>query len=661
MRGLVRAWNWLSRLARRDSRLGTSGVRGCCCSRSACLAHLAIRRPLEELRLRSLRSLPGLQAARRRQQRPVVIVDIDEESLRKLGQWPWPRTLVADLVDAADQARRRRHRLRRDLRRAGPDVARRSQRTTFRDLDEETRTKLRALPSNDEVLADAIKQSRVVLGRNRLAGRGAANRTRRRPRPASPRWAAIRRRFLVTFPGPAAQRPGARTGRRRARPVQHSHRARRHRAPRADGDAGAGHDHARRSRFEMLRVVTECQRHPDPHGRGRRQERRGARAGDADRPQRPALGPFRAARPGALRVRHRRARRPRHRRPMSRGRLVLIGTSAAGLLDLKTTPIDPTMPGVEVHAQVLESMLTQRRAVAAELGDRRRACWQRFVIGHRHHLARADARRRPLLLLFGAIVIALLVGASWYLFSQHKTADRFHLSAVVEPADLPDAGVHQLSSASRRSGADPLGLRPVSVAGAGRAARAIAGEARARRRRARHDDHVQRRARLHHDFGDLQGRSAGADGADEQLPDAADQRHHRSQGHHRQIHGRRDHGVLERAARRPDPRTQRLRGRARHARARGRAQSRARGEARRERRSRSSRSTSASASTPAAAWSATWAPTCASTIRCWATASIWRPGWKANANPTACRSSSARGPRAPPRTSSRSSNSTSSR
>ena len=60
---------------------------------------------------------------------------------------------------------------------------------------------------------------------------------------------------------------------------------------------------------------------------------------------------------------------------------------------------------------------------------------------------------------------------------------------------------------------------------------------------------------------------------------------------------------------------------------------------------RSSRSRSASASTPARAWSATWAPTCASTIRCWATASISPRGWKASASPTAFRSSSARGPR----------------
>jgi len=47
-----------------------------------------------------------------------------------------------------------------------------------------------------------------------------------------------------------------------------------------------------------------------------------------------------------------------------KGQLVLIGTSAAGLNDIKTTPVDPAMPGVEIHAQVLESALT--RAVLAQ-------------------------------------------------------------------------------------------------------------------------------------------------------------------------------------------------------------------------------------------------------------------------------------------------------
>ena len=72
-------------------------------------------------------------------------------------------------------------------------------------------------------------------------------------------------------------------------------------------------------------------------------------------------------------------------------RLVLIGTSAAGLLDLKTTPNDPTMPGVEIHAQVLESILSNsvlsqpNYAIAAELVRGVRD-------GRRHHLAGADPR-----------------------------------------------------------------------------------------------------------------------------------------------------------------------------------------------------------------------------------------------------------------------------
>ena len=53
--------------------------------------------PLEELRVRTF---DFYQVLRPRQQeiRPVVIVDIDEASLKAIGQWPWPRTTVADLV-----------------------------------------------------------------------------------------------------------------------------------------------------------------------------------------------------------------------------------------------------------------------------------------------------------------------------------------------------------------------------------------------------------------------------------------------------------------------------------------------------------------------------------------------------------------------------------
>ena len=122
--------------------------------------------PIEELRARTFdtfqRIEPRVKAAR-----PVTIVDIDERSLAKLGQFPWPRTRIADLV--TDLTRLGAVVIAFDIvfsepDRLNPDVAA----ETFRNLDEETRAKLRALPSNDQVLADAMKKSRVVLGESGL-------------------------------------------------------------------------------------------------------------------------------------------------------------------------------------------------------------------------------------------------------------------------------------------------------------------------------------------------------------------------------------------------------------------------------------------------------------------------------------------------------------
>ena len=33
-----------------------------------------------------------------------VIVDIDEASLREIGQWPWPRTVLADLFQKSKES-----------------------------------------------------------------------------------------------------------------------------------------------------------------------------------------------------------------------------------------------------------------------------------------------------------------------------------------------------------------------------------------------------------------------------------------------------------------------------------------------------------------------------------------------------------------------------
>ena len=41
------------------------------------------------------------------------------------------------------------------------------------------------------------------------------------------------------------------------------------------------------------------------------------------------------------------------------GRMAIFGTSAAGLVDLRSTPVNPRLPGVEVHANIIENILAQ--------------------------------------------------------------------------------------------------------------------------------------------------------------------------------------------------------------------------------------------------------------------------------------------------------------
>src|SRR3546814_12781657 len=54
--------------------------------------------PLRTLRLKTFDLYQTLKP-RQAQPQPIIVVDIDDETLAAFGQWPWPRTLVARLVD----------------------------------------------------------------------------------------------------------------------------------------------------------------------------------------------------------------------------------------------------------------------------------------------------------------------------------------------------------------------------------------------------------------------------------------------------------------------------------------------------------------------------------------------------------------------------------
>ena len=94
---------------------------------------------------------------------PVVIVDIDEKSLELVGQWPWPRSEVARLIDrltemgAVD--------IGFDVVFAEPDRLSPDRIAEDNpDLPDALKAGLLTLPSNEQVLADAIGRSRVVVG-----------------------------------------------------------------------------------------------------------------------------------------------------------------------------------------------------------------------------------------------------------------------------------------------------------------------------------------------------------------------------------------------------------------------------------------------------------------------------------------------------------------
>lgn len=400
---------WLARLARRFGL-----ARGLALLLLIGLAALRLADPIlvQELRVRVFDFFQVLHP-REATQRPVVIVDIDEKSLNSLGQWPWPRTRIADiitrltqmgaLVVAFDVVFAEPDRM-------SPGVAA----DTFRDLDEATRTKLRTLPSNDAILADAFRKSRVVLGESGLPF--AVAQTGALPPIGIATMGGDARPFLLHFPGllrnvPTLEQAASGRGLFTIRPERDG-------IVRRVPVVMQAQDAIMPSlTLEMLRVVSGSNTVLI------RSDHAGVQS---------------AAVPGFVIPTDRNGQLWIHFAPHDKAlyvpavdvlegrvpadrvaqRLVLIGTSAVGLLDSKTTPVDPLMPGVEVHAQVLENILTNsvlsspNYAIGVELCA---ALLLGLVI-----IWLAPTLNPLLLLLVGATIVAISMGASWYFYVQNR-------------------------------------------------------------------------------------------------------------------------------------------------------------------------------------------------------------------------------------------------
>ena len=354
--------------------------------------------------------------------KPVVIIDLDEASQAEIGQWPWPRAILADLVErlgALGVAVVAFDIVFPEADRMNPHMVADS----LSGLDADARERLRKLPSNDVLFAEAIREGRVVLGQ---AGHWEAQEAPERapldpnvafkgpkPHPFLPRLTALVRNLpeieeaaaghgifsLVSEPDgivrrvptlfqledriyPALTIETLRVGFQRPAILVETNEA---------GVNTIGI--APRSLFppEGLRIPT------DSHGRvwpyfSRRDptkyiSARDVLAGNVD--------------PGRL-----------------RGRLALVGTSAIGLLDIRSTPTEQAMPGVEVHAQLIEAALTgayltrpnyiNGAELTLVLAGALLVIWLVPVVG----------ARWTLILFLGISGGAL--GSSWYLFAEQR-------------------------------------------------------------------------------------------------------------------------------------------------------------------------------------------------------------------------------------------------
>jgi adenylate cyclase len=309
--------------------------------------------PVEEIRVRVFDAFQRIDP-RKKTIRPVTIVDIDDKSLEKLGQWPWPRTRIADLVTeltrlgavviAFDAVFSEPDRL-------NPAFAA----DTFRNLDEETRARLRALPSNDEVFAEAIKASRVVLGESGLPEE-IATLDKTLPVTGLATLGEDPQRFMFDFPGllrnvPVLEHAAAGRGLFTIKPERDGIVRRVPMIMLAQGQTMPS------LTFEMLRVAT---------GSGTiliKAEEGGIKSLGLKGVQVPTdkngqLWVHYARNDASIYVPAVNVLEKNVAPDMIAGKLVLVGTSAVGLNDIKTTPVSRAMPGVEIHAQVLESTLS---------------------------------------------------------------------------------------------------------------------------------------------------------------------------------------------------------------------------------------------------------------------------------------------------------------
>jgi adenylate cyclase len=350
---------------------------------------------------------------------PVRIVDIDEDSLKAIGQWPWPRTVLADLVNKLAQGGAAA--IGFDM--VFPEPDRMSPANTLRYWpDTEAlaglREEIEKLPSNDRVFAEAIGNAPVVLGFI-AAPQGTSM---PEVKAGFAHGGDDPKLFAPHYPGAAAslkelQDPAQGSGSLNWIP-EHDQIIRRMPMMVTVGDTLYPSFAA-----DMLRLAqgasTYVVKSSGASGEKAFGEKTGIvkiRVGDFEVPTEAN---------GQMWIRFTPESKERYLPAWKvlngevgkedlEGRILLIGTSAAGLLDLRATPLEASVPGVSLHAQAIEQILQgaflQRPdfATAAELF---------YILALGILIAFLIYRLGALgSAVVGGAAVATVIGISWYAF-----------------------------------------------------------------------------------------------------------------------------------------------------------------------------------------------------------------------------------------------------
>lgn len=315
---------------------------------AACALYLAEPALLQALRNNLFDEYQRWQPRPAPAQSNVLVVDIDEDSLARIGQWPWPRDRMADLLNRLRQAGAAVVVF--DVLFAEPDRSSPAQLQST--LPPELAPALRGLPDHDQLFAEAIALQPSVLG-------FAATRAPSLTLPTS-RY-AVRLQADAGFP-----KVHAYAGTATALPRLQA-------AAKGNGAMTFQPDNDGVVRRVPLMIRVGEQLLPSLSAEAIRvylgQGVYRVNANERGEIAQVSIGQARmpTSRSGDLWVHYRTDMRGQTLPawsvlqggfdPRLRGAIVLVGSSAQGLQDLRFSPLGGMIPGVQVHAQAIEQAL----------------------------------------------------------------------------------------------------------------------------------------------------------------------------------------------------------------------------------------------------------------------------------------------------------------